>query len=50
MCFLMFDLKLQMLMDSSLLVIVSQMIFQIFEALYINCELSSGVIRKAFSI
>ena len=23
------------------------MVFQVFEALYINCELGSGVIRKA---
>ena len=47
MCFLSVDLRLQMLMDRSLLAIVSLMVFQIFEALYINCELGSGVIRKA---
>ena len=41
------DLRLQMLMERSLLAIVSLMVFQIFEALYINCELGSGVIRKA---
>ena len=34
---------MQMLMERSLLAIVSLMIFQIFEALYINCELGSGV-------
>ena len=47
MCFLSVDLRLQMLMERSLLAIVSLMVFQIFEALYINCELGSGVIRKA---
>ena len=48
MCFLSVDLRLQMLMERSLLAIVSLMVFQIFEALYINCELgSAGVIRKA---
>ena len=36
-----------MLMDRSLLAIVSLMVFQIFEASYINCKLGSGVIRKA---
>ena len=36
-----------MLMERSLLAIVSLMVFQIFEALYINFELGSGVIRKA---
>ena len=46
MCFLSVDLRLQMLMESSLLAIVSLMVFQIFEALYINCELGSGVIRE----
>ena len=46
MCFLSVDLRLQMLMERSLLAIVSLMVFQIFEALYINCELGSGVIRK----
>ena len=40
-CFLSVDLKLQMLMEMSLLTIVSIMIFQIFDALYINCELAS---------
>ena len=34
-------------MERSLLAIVFLMVFQIFEALYINCELCSGVIRKA---
>ena len=34
-------------MERSLLVIVSLMVFQIFEALYTHCELDSGVIRKA---
>ena len=33
-------------MERSLLVIASLMVSQIFEALYINCELGSGVIRK----
>ena len=47
MCFLSVDFRLQMLMERSLLAIVSLMAFQIFEALYINCELGSGVIRKA---
>ena len=47
MCFLSVDFRLQMLMERSLLAIVSLMVFQIFEALYINCELGSGVIRKA---
>ena len=47
MCFLSVDLRLQMLMERSLFVIVSLMVFKIFEALYINCELGSGVIRKA---
>ena len=47
MCFLIVDLRLQMLIERSLLAIVSLMVFQIFEALYINCELDSGVIRKA---
>ena len=47
MCFLSVDLRLQMLMERSLLAIVSLMVFQIFQALYINCELGSGVIRKA---
>ena len=47
MCFLTVDFRLQMLMERSLLAIVSLMVFQIFEALYINCELGSGVIRKA---
>ena len=47
MCFLSVDLRLQMLMERSLLAIVSLMVFQIFKALYINCELGSGVIRKA---
>ena len=47
MCFLSADLRLQMLMERSLLAIVSLMVFQIFEALYINCELGSGIIRKA---
>ena len=42
MCFFSVDFRLQMLMERSLLAIV-----QIFEALYINCELGSGVIRKA---
>ena len=41
------DLRLQMLMERSLLAIASLMVFQIFEALYINCELGSGVVRKA---
>ena len=45
MCFLSDDLRLQMLMERSLLAIVSLMIFQIFEALYINCELGNGVIH-----
>ena len=31
-------------MERSLLEIVFSMIFQTFEALYINCELGSGVI------
>ena len=48
MCFLSVDFRLQMLMERSLLAIVSLMAFQIFEALYINCELGSGVIRKDF--
>ena len=52
MCFLSFDLRLQMLMKRSLLAIVSLMVFQIFEAFYINCKLDSaqcsGVIRKAY--
>ena len=47
MCFLSVDFRLQMLIERSLLAIVSLMVFQIFEALYINCELGSGVIRKA---
>ena len=47
MCFLSVDFRLQMLMERSLLAIVSLMVFQIFEALFINCELGSGVIRKA---
>ena len=47
MCFFSVDFRLQMLMERSLLAIVSLMVFQIFEALYINCELGSGVIRKA---
>ena len=34
-------------MERSLSAIVSLMVFQIFEALYINCELGSGVIRKS---
>ena len=34
-------------MERSLLAIVSLMLFQIFEALYINREFGSGVIRKA---
>ena len=34
-------------MERSLLAIVSLMVFQIFKALYINCELGSRVIRKA---
>ena len=34
-------------MERSLLAIVSLIVFQIFEALYINCESGSGVIRKA---
>ena len=34
-------------LERSLLAIVSLMVLQIFEALYINCELGSGVIRKA---
>ena len=46
--FLSVDFRLQMLMERSLLAIVSLMVFQIFEALYINCELGSGVIIKAF--
>ena len=41
------NLRLQMLMERSLLAIVSVIVFQIFEALYINCELGSGVIKKA---
>ena len=47
MCFLSVDFRLQMLMEKSLLAIVSLMVFHIFEALYINCEFGSGVIRKA---
>ena len=47
MFFLSVDSRLHMLMERSLLAIVSLMLFQIFEALYINCELGSGVIRKA---
>ena len=47
MSFLSVDFRLQMLMERSLLAIVSLLLFQIFEALYINCELGSGVIRKA---
>ena len=47
MCVLSVDLRLQMLMERSLLAIFSLMVFQIFEALYTNCELGSGVIRKA---
>ena len=47
MCFLSVDLRLQMLMERTLLAIVSLMVFQIFEALYINYELGSGVIRNA---
>ena len=42
MCFFSVDFRPQMLMERSLLAIV-----QIFKALYINCELGSGVIRKA---
>ena len=34
-------------MKGSLLVIASLIVFRIFEALYINCELGSGVIKKA---
>ena len=34
-------------MERSLLAIVSLMVFQIFEGLYINCKLGSGIIRKA---
>ena len=45
--FLSVDFRLQMLMKRSLLAIVSLMVFQIFKAMYINCELGSGVIRKA---
>ena len=45
MCFFSVDFRLQMLMERSLLAIVSLMVLQIFEALYINCELGSGVIR-----
>ena len=37
MCFLSVDLKLQMFIERLLLAIVSVMIFQIFEAFYINC-------------
>ena len=48
MCFLSVDFKQQMLMERSLLAIVSLKVFQIFEALYINCELGSGAIRKAY--
>ena len=48
MCFLSVDFGLQMLMERSFLAIVSLMVFQIFEALYINCELGSGVIRKDY--
>ena len=44
MYFLSVDFKLQMLMENSLLAIVSLMILQIFEALYMHCELVSGVI------
>ena len=47
MWFLSVDLRLQMLMERTLLAIVSLMVFQIFEALYINYELGSGVIRNA---
>ena len=47
MCSLSVDFKLQMLTERSLLANVSLMMFKIFEALYINCELGSGVIRKA---
>ena len=47
MCFLSVDFRLQMHMERSLLAIVSLVVFQIFEALYINCELGSRVIRKA---
>ena len=47
MCFLSVDLRLQILMERSLLAIVSLMVFQILKALYINCELGSGVIKKA---
>ena len=35
-------------MERSLLAIVSLMVFQIFETLYMNCELGSGVIKKGF--
>ena len=37
------DCRMHMLMEGSLLAIVSLMVFQIFEALYINCELGSGL-------
>ena len=47
MCFLSVDFRLQILMERLLLANVSLMVFQIFEALFINCELGSGVIRKA---
>ena len=42
------DLRLQMLMERSILATVSLMVFQIFEALYINCEL--GYKKDFFSI
>ena len=48
MCFLSADLRQYKLMERLLLAIVSLMVFQIFEALYINCELGSVVIRKAY--
>ena len=35
-----------MLMERLLLASASLKAFQIFEALYLNCELGSGVIRK----
>ena len=48
MCFLSVDLRLQIDAYGEVAFrIVSLMVFQIFEALYINCELDSGVIRKA---
>ena len=51
MCFFSFDLRPQVLMERSFLAIVSLMVFQLFEALYIlNCELGIENKKGLFSI